>query len=140
MRIDRTKRLRPGQLFALYVFGYGVGRLWVEALRIDEASMIGPLRVNEWVSLLAIVGGAIGFVIAGRRGVARGLSEPAAVELVPVAAGSGQVVEDGVGEGGPQLDGPGPEGEVGEDHAGQADVGVDPEEGPGPAEVPERSG
>jgi prolipoprotein diacylglyceryl transferase len=45
---------RPGTLFALYVAGYALGRLWVEALRIDPASRIAGLRVNIWVSGLAL--------------------------------------------------------------------------------------
>jgi prolipoprotein diacylglyceryl transferase len=45
---------RPGRLFALYVGGYGLGRLWVEALRIDDATRIAGVRVNIWVSLVAI--------------------------------------------------------------------------------------
>ena len=45
---------RPGRLFALYVAGYALGRLGVEALRIDPASRIAGLRVNIWVSLLAL--------------------------------------------------------------------------------------
>lgn len=51
-------RRHPGRLFALYVGGYGLGRLWVEALRIDAATTLGGLRVNTWVSLIAIVGAA----------------------------------------------------------------------------------
>ena len=35
VRLDRTGRLRRGQLFTLYVAGYALGRLWVEALRIE---------------------------------------------------------------------------------------------------------
>jgi prolipoprotein diacylglyceryl transferase len=50
LRPDR----RPGRLFALYVLGYGLGRLWVEALRIDDATRIAGVRVNIWVSLIAI--------------------------------------------------------------------------------------
>jgi phosphatidylglycerol---prolipoprotein diacylglyceryl transferase len=45
---------RPGRLFALYVAGYALGRLWVEALRIDPASRIAGLRVNIWVSILTL--------------------------------------------------------------------------------------
>ncbi len=45
---------RPGRLFAMYVLGYGLGRLWVEALRIDDATRIAGVRVNIWVSLVAI--------------------------------------------------------------------------------------
>ena len=45
---------RPGRLFALYVLGYGIGRLWVEALRIDDATRLAGVRVNIWTSLIAI--------------------------------------------------------------------------------------
>jgi prolipoprotein diacylglyceryl transferase len=51
----RFLRLRPGQLFVGYVLGYAVGRLWVEALRIDEATTIAGLRVNTVVSAVTIV-------------------------------------------------------------------------------------
>jgi prolipoprotein diacylglyceryl transferase len=50
---------RPGRLFAFYVGGYGLGRLWVEALRIDPASHVAGLRVNIWVSLVAIAGSLV---------------------------------------------------------------------------------
>ncbi len=56
LRLDRLGRLRPSGLFAAYLAGYSVGRLWVEALRIDEASEIAGLRVNLWVfSILLLV-------------------------------------------------------------------------------------
>jgi prolipoprotein diacylglyceryl transferase len=64
--LDRRRRLRPGSLFACYVTGYGLGRLWIEALRIDPASQLVGVRVNIWTSLLAIVGGTA--VLAARRG------------------------------------------------------------------------
>ena len=53
---------RPGRLFALYVAGYALGRLWVEALRIDPASTILGVRVNLWVSGVAIAGAAVWLV------------------------------------------------------------------------------
>jgi prolipoprotein diacylglyceryltransferase len=52
--IERHMRLRPGRLFVLYVAGYSLGRLWIERLRIDHANRILGLRVNEWVSLVAL--------------------------------------------------------------------------------------
>jgi phosphatidylglycerol---prolipoprotein diacylglyceryl transferase len=55
LTIERWFTLRPGRLFVIYVGGYALGRLWVEALRIDPANRIGGLRVNEWVSLVALV-------------------------------------------------------------------------------------
>lgn len=54
--LGRSKVLRPGNLFILYVGGYFLGRLWVEALRIDPASEILGLRVNIWTSLVVIAG------------------------------------------------------------------------------------
>jgi prolipoprotein diacylglyceryl transferase len=63
--LDRRKVLAPGRLFAVYVLGYGVGRLWVEMLRIDQASLILGVRVNIWVSIVAIIGGLV-FLVRGR--------------------------------------------------------------------------
>lgn len=51
--------LRPGRWMAVYITGYGLGRLWVESLRVDVATEIGGLRVNTWISLLAIAGGLL---------------------------------------------------------------------------------
>ncbi|GAB3216294.1 hypothetical protein GCM10027586_07990 [Kineococcus gypseus] len=47
---DRRWSLRHGQSFLLYVILYTAGRSWFEALRIDEATVIGELRVNQWVA------------------------------------------------------------------------------------------
>lgn len=60
--IDRTMRLRQGRLFAVYVLGYGIGRLWIEGLRIDPAKSSGGLRLNQWMAIVLIVAGA-GFLI-----------------------------------------------------------------------------
>jgi prolipoprotein diacylglyceryl transferase len=54
LMVERRLRLRPGRLFVLYVSGYTLGRLWVEGLRIDHANRILGLRVNEWVSIVAL--------------------------------------------------------------------------------------
>jgi prolipoprotein diacylglyceryl transferase len=50
----RHPNARPGRLFALYIAGYALGRLWIEALRIDPASRIAGLRVNIWVSIVTL--------------------------------------------------------------------------------------
>ena len=68
---------RPGRLFTMYVLGYGLGRLWVEALRIDDATRVGGVRVNIWVSLLAITAAAASLILARR-------------PPVPVDTGAGQ--------------------------------------------------
>lgn len=59
VRIERRGVLRPGYLVGLWVFGYGLGPLWVEALRVDQASLIVGVRVNTWMALVAIAAGAV---------------------------------------------------------------------------------
>ena len=44
--IDKRCKLRPGRLLGVYVLGYGIGRFWVEGLRIDPAHEIGGLRLE----------------------------------------------------------------------------------------------
>jgi prolipoprotein diacylglyceryl transferase len=77
LAVERRWRRPPGRLFALYVGGYALGRLWVEALRIDHANTILGLRINTWTSLLAIAAVAAFFLRDARR--AKGADAPAAV-------------------------------------------------------------
>jgi len=72
IRLDRTGRLRRGQLFTLYVAGYALGRLWVEALRIDPANEILGLRVNIWTSIVALVLASAVFALQSRRAAPAG--------------------------------------------------------------------
>jgi prolipoprotein diacylglyceryl transferase len=57
-----------GDVFALYVFGYTTGRLWIEALRIDEANYFLGFRLNIWVCLFVLAGSAIYLFKSTRRG------------------------------------------------------------------------
>jgi prolipoprotein diacylglyceryltransferase len=57
-----------GDIFALYVAGYTAGRLWIEALRIDEANYILGLRLNIWVSVIVFTAAAIYLYSSNRRG------------------------------------------------------------------------
>jgi prolipoprotein diacylglyceryl transferase len=52
LRLDRKRKIPPGQLFTLYVLGYAIGRFWVESLRADQASLILGIRVNTWMSVI----------------------------------------------------------------------------------------
>jgi len=60
--------LRWGRLFALYLVWYGLGRSWLEALRIDPTSN-APLGVpvNLWTAVGAVLLGVAIFVVQGRR-------------------------------------------------------------------------
>ena len=87
VRLDRRFDLRRGQVFALYVAGYPVGRVFIELMRTDDANLILGLRVNVWVSILVFLLGVALFVWFGRRatgvdGVDRG-PEPRTEEAAP---------------------------------------------------------
>ena len=80
-------RIRPGNLFALYVLVYSVGRLWIETLRIDPSHEIGGIRLNVFVAASAIVLSAVFFVVWQRRWNRGGGSKPAKVETMTVPKG-----------------------------------------------------
>jgi prolipoprotein diacylglyceryl transferase len=60
------RKLAAGQIFALYVASYCLGRLGFEFLRIDDAHHIAGIRINVFVALL--IGGA---ALAAFRGFSR---------------------------------------------------------------------
>jgi prolipoprotein diacylglyceryltransferase len=53
---------------AVYIAGYGIGRFWVEGMRIDDADEFAGLRVNQWVAALAAVLAIAYIVWVGRQG------------------------------------------------------------------------
>lgn len=93
--LDRRKVLRRGELFLVYVFGYAVGRLWVESLRSDPASLILGVRVNTWMSILVALAALFAFWW-GRRRPADAGDQP----MVDVDAGAGMVGAGAVVAGG----------------------------------------
>ena len=46
-----SKRLLAGQVFAIYIAAYCLGRFFIESIRIDSANLFFGLRQNEWVSI-----------------------------------------------------------------------------------------
>ena len=48
-RVAVRGRMPRGHLVVLYLFSYAAGRLWIEALRVDPASLLAGVRVNIWV-------------------------------------------------------------------------------------------
>jgi prolipoprotein diacylglyceryl transferase len=64
---DRRFTLGHGRAFFLYVIGYTIGRGWIEHLRVDPAHRIGPLRLNDWVSLLVCLLFLVIFLVSRRR-------------------------------------------------------------------------
>jgi prolipoprotein diacylglyceryl transferase len=111
--LDRRKVLRRGELFLVYVFGYAVGRLWVESLRSDPASLILGVRVNTWMSIIVALGAVFAFWWGRRRPAEPVLAVTAAgaTGAAPAAraAGDGDAADDGGAgdDGGAQGDGSG---------------------------------
>lgn len=67
LAVERRWHPRPGQIFAGYVAGYAAGRLWVESLRIDPASLILGVRVNIWVSAVLLLSALTVLIARARR-------------------------------------------------------------------------
>jgi len=87
--LGRKGVLKLGQTLWLYVFYYGVGRLFIEMfLRIDTSEMLWGVRIHVWTALLLVLLGAAGFVVAGRRAAAKAAAgiEPAPAEFAPKSA------------------------------------------------------
>ncbi|SES40087.1 Prolipoprotein diacylglyceryl transferase [Pedococcus cremeus] len=64
---DRRFSLRRGQVFALYIAGYPVGRIVFELMRSDTANKIFNVRVNVWTSILVFLLGVGLFALFAKR-------------------------------------------------------------------------
>ena len=64
---DPRRARRPGSILAVYILGYGLGRLWIEAVRIDSASLVWGVRVNIWMSLTLIASTTVYLLWTHRR-------------------------------------------------------------------------
>ena len=55
------KRKFGGQLFLMYLFGYGLGRFWIEGIRVDQLMLFETgIPVSQLLSgLLAVISGGI---------------------------------------------------------------------------------
>lgn len=57
VRLDRRGVLKQGMVLPVYILGYSIGRLMIEAIRIDPAPVYLGLRFNLWVfGVAAIIG------------------------------------------------------------------------------------
>jgi prolipoprotein diacylglyceryltransferase len=72
--LDRRLSFAPGQVLALYLSGYCLGRVVVEFMRTDEANHLLGLRVNVWTSIVVFLGGVVLFRWAGRAHPREGLA------------------------------------------------------------------
>lgn len=65
----RMKKRKQGTVFLLYLFGYGLGRLWIEGLRTDQLKLaVTGLPVSQLLSLVMVVVSAAVLIVRGRGG------------------------------------------------------------------------
>ena len=71
LALDRRFSFRRGRLFCLYAMYYTLGRVWIEAMRIDDAEQISlfgiTTRLNVWTSIFVFAGALVVFIILGLR-------------------------------------------------------------------------
>ncbi|APX00565.1 prolipoprotein diacylglyceryl transferase [Arthrobacter sp. QXT-31] len=71
LALDRRFHFRRGRLFWLYAMYYTLGRVWIEAMRIDDAEQISlfgiTTRLNVWTSIFVFIAALAVFIVLGRR-------------------------------------------------------------------------
>jgi prolipoprotein diacylglyceryltransferase len=65
--IERRRDMRWGKALAFYLVWYGLGRAWLEAIRLDPSETFLGIRTNIWASFAAILLGVILYIIQTRR-------------------------------------------------------------------------
>ncbi|GAC1375166.1 MAG: prolipoprotein diacylglyceryl transferase [Pseudarthrobacter sp.] len=97
LALDRRFNFRRARLFWLYAMYYTLGRVWIEAMRIDEAEQINlfgiTTRLNVWTSIFVFVAALIVFVLLGRKGRPEP-DTPYLAGRAPVAEGEGRIAGD----------------------------------------------
>jgi prolipoprotein diacylglyceryl transferase len=61
LAFERVANMRWGRALAFYLIWYGIGRSWLESIRIDPSETFLGVRTNIWAAFAAIV---IGIVLA----------------------------------------------------------------------------
>ena len=64
---DKKFNLRWGKMMGLYLVYYSIGRVWIEAIRIDPSEIFLGLRVNIWSAIAGIALGLAIILIQSKR-------------------------------------------------------------------------
>ncbi|MFF1254371.1 prolipoprotein diacylglyceryl transferase [Pseudarthrobacter sp. NPDC058329] len=71
LALDRKFNFRRSRLFWLYAMYYTLGRVWIEAMRIDDAEQISlfgiTTRLNVWTSIFVFLVALAAFILLGRK-------------------------------------------------------------------------
>jgi prolipoprotein diacylglyceryl transferase len=65
--LDRKFRLQWGRVLALYLIWYGLGRSFLESIRVDTSETFFGIRTNVWAAFAAIILGVIIFLVQSKR-------------------------------------------------------------------------
>ena len=60
-------RLQWGRMLGLYLIWYGLGRSYLESIRIDPSEIFFGIRTNIWAAFAAILLGIVSIIVQGRR-------------------------------------------------------------------------
>ena len=71
LAIERRLRLQWGKLFGVYLIWYGLGRFWIEGLRLDPSFIFLGLRTNQLAALVAIIIGVVLIAVQSARHTGR---------------------------------------------------------------------
>lgn len=64
----RKHRKAYGEIFFLYLIGYGIGRFWIEGLRTDQLLLwVVQIPVSQIVAIISIIMGIIGFIFCRKK-------------------------------------------------------------------------
>lgn len=67
LQLERKFKPRWGKFFAMYLVWYGIGRFWIEGMRLDPSYEILGLRSNQLTALLAILLGVVIYIVQSKR-------------------------------------------------------------------------
>ncbi len=69
LAIERRWSPRWGAFFGMYLIWYGIGRFFIEGMRVDPSLIVLGLRTNEFTALLAVLLGIVIILVQRRRHV-----------------------------------------------------------------------
>lgn len=67
LALEKKFQPRWGKFLAMYFVWYGIGRAWIEALRVDPSYVVFGLRTNVLMALVLVVAGIVLYVVQSRR-------------------------------------------------------------------------
>ena len=94
--VTRRPQWQWGKVLALYLIWYGIGRTWLENIRIDPSQTLFGIRDNVWGALAAIVLGVVIIAVQSRRhpGIEPSVYRPGRQWTAPAEVDSEDIYSD----------------------------------------------